>query len=267
MNKRNWRFLPLVGLIFLLSSCAFFARFFPAPPLPVPDETFAQGEKYYLAGDFTGAISAFSDFLRQKPRSAYAARAFYFRGKAKLILEDYEAAREDFLQAHKKARTDEVRAGALIGLGDVDFVQDNYSSAKAYYKRALKLPQENYDADILLYKLALSYARLDLWNEAKTLLVEIYMNYPQSSRAPAAKEIMARGRGFYVQVGAFSERSSAENLRGQLASQGYPAEVEDIFRQDRVLYAVRVGRLISWTEARKLSQELQARGYETLPGP
>jgi len=68
-------------------------------------------------------------------------------------------------------------------------------------------------------------------------------------------------------VGAFSERSSAENLRGQLASQGYPAEVEDIFRQDRVLYAVRVGRLISWTEARKLSQELQARGYETLPGP
>ena len=264
MNKRYGRFLLLVGLIFLLSSCALFL---PEPPLPVRDETFALGEKYYLAGNFPEAISAFSDFLAQKPRSPYAARAFYFRGKAKLLLKDYAAARQDFLQALKKARSDEVRAGALVGLGDVAFVQDNYSSVKACYKKALKLSKEYYMADEVLYKLALSYARLDLWYEAKNILVDIYVDYPQSPKAPMAKEIMARGQGFYVQVGAFSKRSSAENLRGQLVSQGHPATIEEIFRQDRILYAVRVARLITWAEARKVQEQLQARGYETLPGP
>jgi len=265
MNKRQWPFLRLVALIFLLSSCT---PFRPGPsPLPVRDETFALGEKHYLAGNFPGAISAFSKFLVQNPRSPYAARALYFRGKASLAIKDYDAARMNFRHALKKARSDEVRAGASLGLGDVAFVQDNYSKAKEYYESALKLPKENYKADKVLYKLALSYARLELWDEAKNLLFNIYADYPQSPWAPVAKEISARGRTFYVQVGAFAERSSAENLRREIVSLGHPAEVEEISRQGRILYAVRVGRLITWAEARKVEEQLQAHGYETLPGP
>jgi TolA-binding protein len=264
MNKRNWPLLFLVVLSLVFSSCALF---YPEPPLPVRDQTFAQGEKHFLAADFPAAVSAFSSFLAQKRRSPYVARAHYFRGKAYLAMEDYRAAEEDFRQAQKKARSDEVRAGALIGLGDVAFVQDNFASAKAYYKRALKFPPDAYEDDAVRHKLALSYARLNLWYEAKNLLVEIYMKYPQSPRAHIAKEVVARGRGFYVQVGAFNERSSAENLRAQLAAQGYPAAIEEIFRHEQIFYAVRIGRLISWAEARKLEAELRSRGYDTFPGP
>jgi len=264
MDRRNWHLLLLVALSLVFSSCALFRG---EPPLPVRDRTFAEAEKYFLAGDFPRAASAFSDFLARKRRSPYAARAHYFRGKAYLAMENYSAAGEDFRQAQKKARSDEVRAGALIGIGDVAFVQDKFSSAKAYYKQALKFSKEAYEDDAVRYKLALSYARLDLWYEAKNLLVDVYMNYPESPRAAMAKEIVARGRGFYVQVGAFSERSSAENLRADLAAQGYPASIEEIFRHEQILYAVRIGRLISWSEARKLEAELQARGYDTFPGP
>jgi len=68
---------------------------------------------------------------------------------------------------------------------------------------------------------------------------------------------VARKSGYYVQVGAYSNRNSARILAEKLRAQGYPAVVLEPFPTDRrPLYRVRVGAYATRAEALRIKDKL-----------
>jgi rare lipoprotein A len=82
-------------------------------------------------------------------------------------------------------------------------------------------------------------------------------------------EILGLGEGglapgiFAVQVGAFTDQSNAERLKGQIESQFGPVIIQDFDRGDGLFYRVRVGREISEDAARALAQSLRRANLAT----
>jgi cell division septation protein DedD len=68
---------------------------------------------------------------------------------------------------------------------------------------------------------------------------------------------------FSVQIGAFANQKSAEDIATALKRQ-FPDAFVDALMGDRVLYRVRIGRFPNAAAARQLVQKLQAAGFDTM---
>ena len=66
-------------------------------------------------------------------------------------------------------------------------------------------------------------------------------------------------KAWVVQVGSFSKRDNAMRLRDKLRSKGYKTFVEQISTADKTFYRVRVGPVVSRSNAAALQKELQTK--------
>ena len=66
-------------------------------------------------------------------------------------------------------------------------------------------------------------------------------------------------KAWVVQVGSFSKRDNAMRLRDKLRSKGYKTFVEQISTADKTFYRVRVGPVVSRSNAEALQKELQTK--------
>ena len=66
-------------------------------------------------------------------------------------------------------------------------------------------------------------------------------------------------KAWVVQVGSFSKRDNAMRLRDQLRNKGYETFVEQISTADKIFYRVRVGPVVTRSNAEALQKELQAK--------
>jgi len=101
--------------------------------------------------------------------------------------------------------------------------------------------------------------------ETGTGLVEVRAIDPRNGRTPA-KPAVTRHQvpvryGLYLQVGAFSSRTNAENLRRRLDDFGTVA-IQRVGQRHKSLYRVRIGPLGSVEEADRLAERLIAAGFD-----
>jgi len=80
---------------------------------------------------------------------------------------------------------------------------------------------------------------------------------PVSQESKSATPTTAKA--WVVQVGSFSKRDNAMRLRDQLRSKGYKTFVEQISTADKTFYRVRVGPVVSRSNAVDLQKELQTK--------
>ena len=99
-------------------------------------------------------------------------------------------------------------------------------------------------------------------------------NLPQEAQPkPVVKEEISEDKEpgaetFAVQVGAFADRTKAENLRKELVNKGEDAYVVLLEPPNgQSLYRVRIGRFSSQSEAERLAQKLTSKGYPTKVVP
>ncbi len=102
--------------------------------------------------------------------------------------------------------------------------------------------------------------------ETGTGLVEVRAIDPRSwHRAPsppdAADHPVSVRYGLYLQVGAFSSRTNAENLRRRLAGIG-PIHIQRAGHKRSPFYRVRIGPLNSVEEADRLAERLIRQGFD-----
>jgi len=69
---------------------------------------------------------------------------------------------------------------------------------------------------------------------------------------------------WYVQVGAFTEKSNSENLRQQLVKAGFPTSITWAQRGGRVLYITRVGPYPSRVKAEIGAEKLRKEGQQAI---
>ena len=102
--------------------------------------------------------------------------------------------------------------------------------------------------------------------ETGTGLVEVRAIDPRTWHSPAkhpdARHAVPIRYGLYLQVGAFSSRSNAENLRRRLDGFG-PVAIQRVAKRRQALYRVRLGPLDSVEEADRLAARLIDAGFDT----
>lgn len=102
--------------------------------------------------------------------------------------------------------------------------------------------------------------------ETGTGLVEVRAIDPRTwyraqSRTGKAGHPVSLQYGLYLQVGAFSSRTNAENLRRKLSGFG-PVHIQHAGRKRNPLYRVRIGPLASVEEADRLAERLIRLGFD-----
>ncbi len=102
--------------------------------------------------------------------------------------------------------------------------------------------------------------------ETGTGLVEVRAIDPRtwrraSARASAPASRVSLRYGLYLQVGAFSSRTNAENLQRQLRQFG-PVAIQTVGRKRNRLYRVRIGPLSSVEAADRLAERLIRHGFD-----
>ncbi len=126
--------------------------------------------------------------------------------------------------------------------------------------------RENSDFDILsqvYYKLAQANMKLGNWQKAKTYLEKLKNDFPLSFEANLAKNISLSEEFFTVQVGSFVDFDKAKKLSDELKAKGLDSYIVEGASQGRTFYRVRVGKFSSFQEAKELEQKLSSQDYPT----
>ena len=78
---------------------------------------------------------------------------------------------------------------------------------------------------------------------------------------PDNTETVTEKPSMYLQIGAYTNATEADNVRAKLALQGFEAQVQTTNLDERVWYRVRIGPWSDVTKANALKDDLVRRGY------
>lgn len=84
----------------------------------------------------------------------------------------------------------------------------------------------------------------------------------QAKSEASAADLKPSVQAVYLQAGAFSKMSDAENQKATLAMQGVESVIQQVMAQDKTLYRVRLGPYARPEDANKVKQELGKSGIE-----
>ncbi|MFT5388139.1 MAG: hypothetical protein ACI9E5_001275, partial [Candidatus Omnitrophota bacterium] len=128
-------------------------------------------------------------------------------------------------------------------------------------------PQSDY-LSLLYFKLARVEFKQSEWMDARLLLRKIMNEHKNSLDVYLAEQFLKEKQFFSVQVGAFRDRSRAQDLVSELKAKGevaYIVEIEDYAK--RKFYRVRVGQISHLNKAVHLKEKLAKQGYPTKVYP
>jgi tetratricopeptide (TPR) repeat protein len=232
------------------------------------------------SGQVEGARAALDEWFRRRAGRAPApdrARAHLLRAR---LAEDPAAARREYTRVALEGGPHGARA--RLRLAQLDLAQGRLEQAL----EELGLLRADYPATPLAAESWLWTGRVQEQAERADRACSAYRRALTSARAlgrpelrRAAGEALAgcgEGRGgappaevaredarFVVQLGAFSTRAAAEELRGRLAEAGVEARITDRNDGDG-LYRVRAGRFRERREAEARATELEERGFRAI---
>jgi tetratricopeptide (TPR) repeat protein len=99
------------------------------------------------------------------------------------------------------------------------FFQDDYATAEQYWKQSYDHIDDADSRAWILYRIGLCRQRLDRFAEADATFSDVESNFPNTEPAQRARE-HACMRGFYVQVGPFTDPLAAKKAGDGLRAMG-----------------------------------------------
>jgi tetratricopeptide (TPR) repeat protein len=189
------------------------------------------------------------------------AEASYFTGASYANLFDFLIAKKNFKEVVEKYKGSSYYEDAYIGLGEVEFLLENY-------KEALRIYVEFCNANPSLKRMATLYFRLAEVNlklgnkdEYKKYLKLLKTEFPKSFEARDASRLVEADSFYTVQVGAFTNYENAEKFITDLKAKGYEVYSVLCLLADKKLCRIRIGRFKTSQEAEELKQKLETEGY------
>lgn len=157
---------------------------------------------------------------------------------------------------------------AELGLADTYLMGGRFQEAEDIYNKLISDELNNSQKPAVLYRLSQLEFKKGNNRRANDYLSELRREFPLSPELrlnkglvlTAAPEPPVKNSDEYsVQVGFFSNRSNANNLKNELSARNYPVYLE----ADRAGYRVRVGKFKNRAEALDLKSRLSKEGYPT----
>jgi tetratricopeptide (TPR) repeat protein len=167
---------------------------------------------------------------------------------------------------------------ARIGIADTHFLDADYRKAAGMYEAMLRKSAYR-DFKPALYArlrlIALKTGDTEKAQKYASKLAAQYSQSPEYRHLAAAAPGIQRSSGrvtsvpsgveplYYVQVGAFGNRTNAERLKDKLIAQGYRVHIVHVEVSGTVTYKVRVGGVNTRILAEQLKFELSDQGLPT----
>ena len=219
-----------------------------------------RAQELFLNSDYQGVITECKSALPNSRRTKKL-ELKYLLGQAYIKTGDLSDAEDIFTTLVKECKTFVICDKALLGLGDVYFLKEDYREAKDIYLQA-KESESDFGAGVY-YRLAQADFKLGNLSEGKKYAQILTAKFPSSFEAKKVDLLNTKGIFYTVQVGAFSNRNNAMQLTADLKENGFDAYVESIERSGDKLYRVRVGKFESKDRVIELQEKLLDAGYPT----
>jgi tetratricopeptide (TPR) repeat protein len=242
-KRTRWAPICACALSIFLCACADDPR--PKQQLAAGEQALA-AQQYDLAIRDANAVVAMGD-------PGYLARANYLRGRAieatATTGPDLNRARQAYALALTQHPSRSVEAQLHGHLGNVAFYQDDYATALQQFTLAngqLQPPDEK-----VLYLIGVCQQRLNRFSDADRTFGQVQQQYPNTEPAAWARTLQG-ARGFYVQVGAFSNEIDAQRAANTVIAIGaIPAR-----STHNDLTIIRTVDVRSWDSAMQLRAKL-----------
>jgi tetratricopeptide (TPR) repeat protein len=220
------------------------------------------GNKAISAHDYDSAIRD-ADMVLSTGSSDYAGAADYLRGLA--IVNRMDAQKPDPATAQREL---EIARGAFVAglsqhcsnelaarlhgqLGFVEYFEDEYAPALRDLTAALPQLSQPEWKQYVLYRMGVCQQRLGRFDDADQTFLKVQSDYAGTQIAQRAKA--RRGvRGFYVQIGVFSQQTDIEKAARTIGEAGsVPLKTED-----KGLTVLRTADVPSFEQAAQLKSRL-----------
>ena len=249
----QWRiqFVVLV-LALLLASCA---------ADPQSRQELNSGKQALDSGQSDDAIREADAVISSNDTPALA-EAYYIRGYAIEIRPkaDNAAAAHDFSMARESyshgltCNPRPAIAGRLhVQLGNVCYYQEDYSAAVPELTAAYNILDSSQPKDLILYHIGICEQRLGRFDDADRTFQRVQQEYPNCAYAAPAKAHQGI-RGFYVQLGAYSQSRDIDNAARAVASAGSAP----LKTTEKGLTVIRTADVPSYGQAQQLRERLAA---------
>jgi tetratricopeptide (TPR) repeat protein len=220
------------------------------------------GNKALAASDYDSAIRD-ADNVLSTGSSDYAAAADYLRGLAIINRMDVqkpdavtaqrelEIARGAFIAGLAQPCSPELAARLHAQLGFVEYFQDEYAPALRDLSAALPGLKQPAWKQYVLYRMGVCQQRLGRFEDADATFLRVQTEYPGTEIAHRAQ---ARHgvRGFYVQIGVFSQQSDIDKAARTIDDVGSVA----LRTQDKGMTVLRTADVPSFEQAAQLKSRL-----------
>lgn len=242
--------------------------------------------KYYISQGLLGTARKMFESVPEM--SPFAAEAAFLAGRCCLFSADFESAEKIFADASKrfspdknKNQTDfqtEYYYWSVFGLAESKSALGQNAAAEKLYKQFLEPQFESEIEPLALLGLARNARqakKFDQANQYMNMYKEQYGQVPigeahtstpsstttkQPTTIPGNSDERAdkiMGNKYYIQIGAYSKKTNADNEAAAYKKNGYKVLVESYDKQGQTFYRVLLGSYSSKTQADYIKSKLE----------
>ena len=221
----------------------------------------AQGK--FLQGEYEDAATECEDVLISSPPASSVPQVYYLLGQCYVKLGNYLRAGDTFEVIINEYKNSAIVDAAYLGLADTYFLREDFTGAEKLYNTILEKFPNSQLRGVIYFRLGQAALKQGHWQEAEQLLKKVRQEYSGTFEAGLVGELLGADRFFTVQVGSFGTKINAQNLSDKLAVEGFSPYIVEMDAKGRRLYRVRIGKLNSREDAKKLEESLKEKGYPT----
>lgn len=209
--------------------------------------------KDYLSNDYEEALQKAKSVQRND-------EALYFLGLVYTKIGNFPQAREYLMSLTTNYPRSKFYEQGMIKLADTYFLEGDLPRAQQLYENIGKKTSASNYSSLIYLRLSQIAEKEGRWEDKKRYLNILKEKYPSSSELIITDTLKDRGDFFTIQVGAFSDRRNAVNLKNDLDNK-YDVYIIEDKSGSYVLYKVRVGKFKDRKEAERMWGRLVKHGY------
>ncbi len=226
------------------------------------DDVMSKAKKLFLQRQYWQTIEECTRVINENPQKPdVLSEANYFAGASYVNLFDFLSAKKSFKAVVEKYRGTAYYEDAYLGLGEVEFLQENFDEGLKIYYEFLAAGPSNKRLATLYFRLAELNLKKGDEKEYKKYYDKLQTEFPLSFEARDSRRLVEQEDFYTVQVGAFTNYANAEKFIAQLKAQGYDVYSVLCLLAGKNLCRVRVGKFKTRQEAEGLKRKLEKDGY------
>jgi len=246
---------------------------------------FQLGQSYYLQGEYDKALDHYGKIIVSYPDDETYWPTRYWKCRTLISRGDYQEAMVALRALEKSNFVGINKDAIMMAMGSCYMGMNDYENAAAAYRSLVEFMPDSRRVPSAYLLLARSLQNLGEPEAARTLYQKVLKSYGDSIEAQQAQQYLSslstptpkfqpleavkrkpttpkatkeapESSYFSIQVGAFSNKSNAENLAKRLRNKGYSVDIIPPASGKSRLHKVRVGRYKTQEDAVSASKNL-----------